>query len=152
MDAHRNTISNSSNLESFKTSIIFFPKGNIQAGVRTDFCIPEENNLCRGSVFSVGDMTPEAGTESQTCCLEEMNCVLFPWIARQKNQEEAASCFLASLKPQTSSFGQSTNGLSVFPNICTSFTITSMKAVLGCLTVSMFLNPAVHAEIISVYM
>lgn len=53
--------------------------------------------FCRGLVFSVGDMTSGAGTESLTCCLE-MNCFFFPWIARQKSQEEAVPCIFCIIK------------------------------------------------------
>lgn len=63
MDAHRNTISSSSNLESFRNSIIFSPKGNISAGIRPDFFTPEEETLQRGSVFSVEEMTPGVGQD-----------------------------------------------------------------------------------------
>lgn len=151
MDARRNTISSSRNLESFRDSIIFSPKGNICAGTRTDFFTPGDETLRRGLVFSVGEMIPGSRTGSLSCCLEQMNHVWLPWMVRQKSQEEAVPCFLAVLKPQTSFFGYSTNVLHVFPNTFISFTITNKKTVLGSLTVSIFLSPAGHVGIISVY-
>lgn len=102
-------------------------------------------------MFSAGEMTQGSRTGSLSCCSEQMNHVWFPWMVRQKSQEEAVPCLLAVLKAQTSFSGYSTNVLHVFPNTCISFTITNKKTVFGCLTVSIFLNPAGHVGIISVY-
>lgn len=145
MDTDWSTISSFSNLESVRNSIIFSPKGNIWAGNRTGFFTPEEETLWRDLVFSAGGLVWGGGgrTGSQSCCSEQMNCVLIPWMARQKSQEEAVPCFLAVLKPQTSFFDYSTNILHVFLNTCMSCIITK-KTVLGNLILSRFLSPVGH--------
>lgn len=89
-----------------ETALFSFLKAISELVSELSFAPQRKILSCRGLMLSVVDMTPGAGTESLACCLKEMNCVLFLWIARQKSQEEAVPwVFLASLKPQTSSFG-----------------------------------------------